>query len=144
MSPGLVDELRNPQLETGGPPKPNPLGIQEAEMSADEVELARRTRVALDAIRKSLGTEAGEFGATLFASHHLGELEASYWQARLQNDRPAPSQVLELLELQAHWGDDDEDGIDTLDFGLPDGVSNYLLSVSFDENGEVEEIVMES
>ncbi len=113
-------------------------------MPTDETELSRREKVALEAIRRSLGTEAGEFGATLFTSHHLEELEQSYWQTHLKTDRPEPAQVIELLRLQSHWSDGDEDGIDTLDFGLPGEVSNYLLSVRFDENGEVSEISMES
>ncbi|MBK7583427.1 MAG: DUF2004 domain-containing protein [Myxococcales bacterium] len=113
-------------------------------MPADEIELTRRKNVALEAIKRSLGTATGEYGATLFASHHLDELEPSYWRAHLETDKPEPAQVLDLLSLQSHWSKDGEEGIDTLDFGLPGGVSNYLLAVRFDANGEVEEISMES
>ncbi|MBN1606340.1 MAG: DUF2004 domain-containing protein [Polyangiaceae bacterium] len=113
-------------------------------MPTNEVELSRRKKLALDAIKRSLGTEAGEFGATLFATHHLDELDPSYWQTHLKIDKPKPAHVLELLCLQSHWSDSDEEGIDTLDFGLPGNVSNYVLSVRFDENGEVDEISMES
>lgn len=101
-------------------------------------------RVALDSIRRSLGTEAGEHGATLFAAHHLEELAPSYWQNHLETDKPAPAQVIELLALQSHRSADDDDGLDTLDFALPGDVSTYVLSVRFDENGEVDEISMES
>jgi len=52
--------------------------------------------------------------------------------------------VIELLCLQSHRSDDDDDGLDTLDFALPGDVSNYVLSVGFDENGEIDEISMES
>jgi hypothetical protein len=52
--------------------------------------------------------------------------------------------VLGLLRLQSHRGDDDEDGLDTLDFSLPGDVSNYVLCVRFNENGELGEISMES
>ena len=113
-------------------------------MPTDRVELSRRTKIALEAIKRSLGTEAGEYGATLFAAHHLDELDQSYWQAHLKTDRPAPVQVIELLCLQSHSSDDDDDDLDTLDFALPGDVSNYILSVSFDENGEIDEISMES
>ena len=51
-------------------------------MPTDTVELSRRTQIALEAIRRSLDTEAGEYGATLFAAHHLEELDQSYWVAR--------------------------------------------------------------
>lgn len=46
--------------------------------------------------------------------------------------------------MSPHSSDDDDDGLDTLDFALPGDVSSYILSVAFDENGEVDEISMES
>ena len=49
-----------------------------------------------------------------------------------------------MLVLQSHWGDDDDDGIDHFDFTLPDDITNYLITVSFDENGDVSGIDMES
>ena len=113
-------------------------------MSTDQVELSRRTKIALEAIKRSLGTESGEYGATLFAVHHLDELDQSYWRFHLKTDEPSPVQVIELLRLQSHNSDDDDDGLDTLDFALPGDVSNYILSVHFDENGEIDEISMES
>jgi hypothetical protein len=113
-------------------------------MPIDTVELSRRTQIALEAIRRSLDTEAGEYGATLFAAHHLEELDQSYWQAHLNSDKPTPAQVLGLLCLLAHRSDDDEDGLDTLDFSLVGDVSNYVLCVRFNENGELDEISMES
>jgi hypothetical protein len=114
-------------------------------MPTDKVELSRRTRIALEAIKRSLGTEAGEYGATLFAAHHLEELDRSYWQTHLEIDKPAPEQVIALLSLQSHRSDDDDDdGLDTLDFALPGDVSNYLLCVRFDDNGDIAEISMES
>jgi hypothetical protein len=113
-------------------------------MPTDRVELSRRTKIALEAIKRSRGTEAGEYGTTLFAAHHLDELDQSYWQTHLNIDKPAPAQVLELLSLKSHRSDDDDDGLDTLDFALPGDVSNYVLCVRFDENGEIGEISMES
>jgi hypothetical protein len=58
--------------------------------------------------------------------------------------RPEPSQVIDLLELRSHWGDEAEDGIDTFDFTLPDGVTDYVIAVQFREDGEVDEISTES
>lgn len=116
-------------------------------MPTDRDELQRREQVALEAIKKSLGTEAGEFSATLFASHHLEQLDSTYWQTHLGVDRPEPSQVLDLLRLVPHWSDEEDgdiDGIDTLDFALPEDVSNYVLCVIFDDDGDVDEILMES
>ena len=113
-------------------------------MPVDKVESSRRTRIALATIKPSLGTEAGEYGATLFATHHLDELDQSNWRTHLKIDKPAPAQVIELLCLQSPRSDDDDDGLDTLDFALPGDVSNCVLSVRFDENGEIDEISMES
>lgn len=111
-------------------------------MAKRKAELTRRTKVAHQAIMRSLDTEEGEYGATLFAAHHLEELDPSYWQAHLKCDKPEAAAVLGLLCLQP--SDDDDDDLDTLDFVLPGNVSNYVLAVSFDEDGEVDEVSMES
>ncbi len=113
-------------------------------MSAHHDEIERREQAALSAIRRAFGTEEDEFGATLFVSHHLSEIEGSYWQKHLGTDNPEPARVLDLLTLQSHWGDEDDDGIDNFDFTLPDDVTNYVISVRFDESRQVEEISMES
>ncbi len=52
---------------------------------------------------------------------------------------------IRLKQVSSLWGeDDDDDGIDTFDFTLPGDVTQYVISVSFDEDGDVEDIVMES
>ena len=106
-------------------------------------EIASRTQKALDAIQRSFDTDEGEFGVTLFVEHHVAELKGQYWREHLGTDSPTASQVLGLLALSSHWGDE-EGGIDVFDFALPGEVSDYLLSVRFDGAGEVEEISMES
>jgi len=113
-------------------------------MPTDNVELTRRTQLALETITRSLDTEDGEYGATLFATHHLEELDQAYWQTHLKSDKPLPAQVIGLLCLQSHRGDDDDDGLDTLDFSLPGDVTNYVLCVRFNKNGEITGISMES
>ena len=113
-------------------------------MAEAEAEIKRRTSAALAAIRQAFGTEADEYGATLFVSHHLAEIDASYWEKHFGTAKPDPSRVLDLLELRSHWGDDDADGIDTFDFTLPEDATNYVVSVRFDEDGQVEQISMES
>ncbi len=107
-------------------------------------ELERRKNAAIIAIKNAFDTEEDEYGATLFVSHHLEELEEDYWQANLGNPSPEPRQVLDILVLESHWGDENSNGMDTLDFTLPGEITNYLISVSFDGAGEVEEITMES
>ncbi len=107
-------------------------------------EIRKRTKTALDAIKRTFGTEEGEYGVTLFISHHLGEIEPSYWQKHLGTEHPVPSRVLDLLELETHWSDEEDDGINIFDFTLPDSITQYVISVRFDEDGQVEDITMES
>lgn len=109
-----------------------------------ENEIERREKVALAAIRDAFGTEVDEYGATLFVSHHLDELGASYWQSTLGTASPEPERILGLLELKSHWGDEDDNGIDVFDFTLPGKITNYVISVRFDESGGIEDISMES
>ena len=113
-------------------------------MPAHTNEIEKRTEIALSAIKAAYGTPDDEFGATMFVSHHLEELDGSYWEKHLQTPSPEPNRVLDILTLQSHWGDEDDDGIDTFDFTLPDEITNYIISVRFDEDGTVEDIKMES
>ncbi len=113
-------------------------------MSLDNSEIKRREEAALAEINRVFGTEVDEYGATLFVSHHLEEIDASYWQKHLNTSRPEPRQVIDILQLRSHWGDEDDDGIDIFDFTLPDYVVNYVISVRFDEWGRVVDISMES
>ena len=104
-------------------------------------EVEKRAKLALEAIRKAYGTEAGEFSTTLFVGHHLEELPRDYWLERIGTDAPNPAAVLDLLEFKSNWGDDD---IENFDFSLPGDVTNYVLSARFNDAGEVDEISMES
>lgn len=109
-------------------------------VSPDEIK--RREAVALAAVKQAFGLENDKFGATLFVSHHLGELGSAYWQKHLSTEAPDPRLVLDLLVLHKHWGGEGE--IDRFDFTLPEGVTDYVISVTFDDNGDVAEIAMES
>ncbi|MEM1221686.1 MAG: DUF2004 domain-containing protein [Verrucomicrobiota bacterium] len=111
-------------------------------MSLNETEIQRRTKIARDAIRAAYGTEEDEYGATLFVSYHLEEVESSYWKERYQTDSPEPFQILDSLVLKSDF--EDEEDLDSFDFTLPGNATNYLICVTFDENGEVEDISTES
>ena len=112
------------------------------QMAIDEAKLEERKKVALAAIKSAYGTAEDEYGATLFVSHHLGEIGSSYWEERFDSPQPEPMQILSSLVLQNDF--DDEDDIDSLDFTLPGDVTNYLICVSFDQGGDVEDVTMES
>jgi hypothetical protein len=109
-----------------------------------DAEVLRREATARAAIKQSFGLGEVESDAGLFAVHHLEELDGEYWQKHLGTSSPEPIRILDILELRSHWGDDDDNGLDIFDFTLPDGVTDYVISVRFDETGEVEEILMES
>jgi hypothetical protein len=111
-------------------------------MAASEVEIRRREAAARAEFHRAVCTADDEFGATLFVSHHLDELDASYWNKHLSTETPDPRRVLDLLVLKSHWGGDDE--LETFDFTLPGEVTDYVLSVTFDESGAIAGMTMES
>jgi len=111
-------------------------------MKHGDKEVERRTAAALTAIKRTMDEGGGEFSVVLFASHHLEELDAAFWKKHTGTPHPSPKVVLDLLELRSHWGG--EHGIDAFDFSLPGGVTDYVISVRFGENGELEDVSMES
>jgi len=102
-------------------------------------QIKKREELALDSIKAAFGTEDDEFGGTLFVSHHLEEIEAEYWKKHFGTATPDPREVLNILQLKSHWDDDC-----VFDFTLPEEVTDYVISVRFDDDGHVEEISMES
>lgn len=106
---------------------------------ADDVE--SRKLLALDAIKKIFGTDAGEDSVNLFVEHHLEELPQSYWQQHLGSSTPEPEAVLGMLQFRSSWGDDE---IEYFDFTLPNDVTDYVVSVHFDNSGTIDGISMES
>lgn len=94
---------------------------------------------ALEGIKQSSGTEQGEYGIDEFVSHHLDELPTSYWEKHVGTSKPVNEQVIGLLILRSKWEDEE-----VYDFTLPDDVTDYVVSVSFDEGGLIKDISMES
>ncbi|MEO4045243.1 DUF2004 domain-containing protein [Hoeflea sp. CAU 1731] len=100
-------------------------------------------KAARAAIRALYGTPEGEYGPTLFVSHHLSELDADAWIKACQTKAPEAAEVLDSLVLIGSWSSTGDDRTDVFDFSLPNSVTNYLLSVRF-VDGEVAEVTMES
>lgn len=52
------------------------------------------------------------------------------------------------MVLQGHWGTEDGEhdpnGIENFDFSLPGGVTDNVICVAFEQDGEIERIEMES
>ena len=92
---------------------------------------------ALGAIKASVGTDLGEYGIDLFVSHHLGEISTSTWLEVLGKKVPSSDDIISALVL-THAEDD------VYDFTLPRELTNYVVSVTFDEKGQVVDISMES
>jgi hypothetical protein len=111
-------------------------------MPIDDATIQKRTESARAAIKAAYGTEDDEYGATLFVSHHLEEIESAYWEKHFGTVKPEPSKILDALVLRSEFEDDDE--IDTFDFTLPEEVTDYVICVTFDDEGEVVDISMES
>lgn len=111
-------------------------------MPIENDSIQKRTEIARSAIKAAYGTEDDEYGATLFVSHHLDELEPAYWQQQFHTTTPEPNRILDALILRSEFEEDDS--IDSLDFTLPGDVTNYVLCVTFDDDGEVDDISMES
>jgi len=105
------------------------------------MQIEQREKLALEAIKQAFGTEAGEDSINLFVEHHLEELPQSYWQQHLGHSTPEPKGIVSLLQLRSSWGEDD---IEYFDFTLPDEVTDYVVSVHFDESGAIDSISMES
>ena len=102
------------------------------------MNISEKKEKALNAIKSAFGTEADEYGATLFVSHHIEEINPEYWKKHLGTTDPDPKSVLDILILNE---DSDEE---MLDFTLPVEVTDYVVSVTFGKNDEVDEITMES
>ncbi|MEM7241600.1 MAG: DUF2004 domain-containing protein [Pseudomonadota bacterium] len=98
---------------------------------------------AHEKIKHIYGTADGEYGPNLFVEHHLDALDAEDWEKAIGVPSPTEKEILESLILINSWSQDDDETIDTFDFGLPNDISDYVISVVF--NGDqITEIVMES
>jgi len=102
-----------------------------------------RETVARAKLLELLGTNAGEFGPTLFVSHHKEELGSEYWISAFGEPDPKPEAIIKGLVLVDSWDSEEDGNIDTLDFSLPGEVTDYLLSVRF-SGEEVVDVSMES
>ena len=106
--------------------------------------MSDKSRLALEKIKLLYGTPKGEFGPTLFVSHHLEELQEADWVGALKLTKPTPEQVLNALILVDEWSSEDNGVNDTFDFSLPNDITNFLISVRFSEDGSITDISMES
>ncbi len=76
---------------------------------------------------------------TPFVSHHLHTFGGEYWKKQLGTASPDPKNILNILQLWSHWGDEN-----ILHFILPEEVTDHDVSIRFDVAGDIEEITMKS
>ena len=100
---------------------------------------SNKEKRALAAIKESSGKKEGEYGIDLFIEHHLEELNDSDWEKSIGISKPTPKQVIDSIMLIKSWDHDL-----AYDFSLPNDVTDYVVSVRFDEEGDIEGISMES
>ena len=116
-------------------------------MPVDPNTMEQRISAARKHLSAIYGTPGQESDLTLFVSHHLDDIDAAYWVKHTGTAAPEPQQVLALLVPDSMWQDDeeeDEDEREFLDFTLPDGVTNYMVCVTFDDAGQIVGVAMES
>jgi len=114
-------------------------------MPLNPSEVAKLEAAARAHISAIYDTPGDEYGVTLFVSHHLNEIEASYWLGHAGTLEPEPHQILDLLQLKPlEEEEDEEEEAIILDFTLPDDVTNYLICVEFDEARNIVRVEMES
>jgi hypothetical protein len=105
---------------------------------------AVREAAARTAIKESLEAQGADGETASYVSHHLEELEPDYWLRYAGTATPELAQVVSLLELRGAWGPESGDELENFDFTLPGDVTDYVLCVRFDDEGEVLDISMES
>ncbi|WP_436898622.1 DUF2004 domain-containing protein [Acinetobacter gyllenbergii] len=111
---------------------------------SEQAMLEHREQLARRAMLDALENQQAEDSVELFIQHHLEEVESVYWQKHFGTATPTPLQVLAFLVLDHQWKDEGLEPHDMLDFTLPDGITNYVICVSFDSKGQVIDIAMES
>ncbi len=104
-------------------------------------DMEAKARFAINALQ---GTPDAEYSVDLFVSHHLDELDAAYWSEHFGASKPDAATILAGLVVREFW-DTEEDGVlNVCDLTLPGNVADAVLSVRFDDAGEVECVDMES
>jgi hypothetical protein len=96
-----------------------------------------KNSIALNAIKASYNNESGEYGINLFVSHHLEQFDKTVWKKILGKSDPTPQDVIDAIVFI-----ECED--DVYDFSLPNEVTDYVICVSFDDSGAIDNIAMES
>ncbi len=87
-----------------------------------------------------------ESSVEMYVEHHLDQLEPEQWEKVLpEGTKPTADAVRASLNLRKIWGSYDEDGLNlNLDHGLPVELTDYVIVVRIDAEGEIDDVSMES
>ncbi len=99
--------------------------------------IEEKVKIAHAAIIKDFESE-NEFGTRLFLEHHLEELDSTELEEITGSDNPTIEELLKTIV----WIDNESE--EMIDFSLPNDMTNYVICVHMDEDGNVEEVSMES
>ena len=103
-----------------------------------------REQLARNAMCEALTNQQAEDSVELFIQHHLEEVDATYWQKHFGTNKPKTEQELNYLVLNKQGEGDELENYDVLDFTLPEDITDYVISISFNHQGQVVDISMES
>ena len=109
-------------------------------MSFSKEDLESYKKTAISAITALYDTAEGEKSVTRYVTHLLEEIDDDFWEEHLKTSTPEAVQILGILELVSHWSDGDAQ---VFEFSLPDKGTAFVLSVQFDNDGDVVDIEMD-
>ena len=109
-------------------------------MALVQQQLENLEKRALEAIKNAYGTPEGKDNVTEFVTYCQNEIHFAYWMKFLDTMRPEPQQVLDMLYFASHWSDG---AADVLEFALPEDILDSVLSVQFDEDGNLVDIAID-
>ena len=88
--------------------------------------------IAQKEIEKRFGSPDGEMSVNLFVSHYKEELRADEWKALLGETNPTDKDILKCIVFKDSWDSEGDGNVDTYDFSLPNGLTQYVVSLRFD------------
>jgi len=81
----------------------------------------------------------------VYVEHHMEEIGEEVWSDLLEGDGPVTAErVRAQVRLRRIWGRVGTEVSLNLDYGLPESVTDYVLSIAVGSDGAIEDVVMES
>lgn len=116
-------------------------------MSDIQSTVEKRVAEAHVALLSDLKSAGDDNEVKEYIEHHLDELEKGYWSEVCGSSNPSVCEVAIKLTVQPFWLEEalqGESDLDRVDFTLPRDVTDYVLCVEYSEDGEFQNISMQS